>query len=254
MTLISTWDSPLPGAIWDAGLDWDTNTGGIASASIAGWTARITSEHASKPNYMSTLTVLLQPLADDIAVLNTLPGAFDINLAVGAQLDQVGQWLNTSRYINTALTGVYFSFDTAGVGFDQGQWWNPYSPGTALTALSDQSYRQLLLFNRAMIDWDGSIPWIQNAWNSVFGSLGYKLLVQDNRHMHMAYALAGTMPDPVTKGLFLAGYYSPKPAGVQIDFLATPSVAATPYFGFDAQNASISGFDTGAWAVLNPGM
>jgi hypothetical protein len=254
MTLISTWDSLLPGAVWDAGLDWDSNTGGIASASIAGWTAKITSEHADKPDFMATLSVLLQPLADDIAVLNTLPDEFSVAHAVGAQLDQVGQWINTSRYINTALSGVYFSLDTVGLGFDQGQWWNPYSPGTALTALSDQSYRKLLQFNMLMMGWDGSIPWVQNAWDTVFLPLGYKLLIQDYRHMHMAYALAGTVPDPVTQGLFLAGYYSPKPAGVQIDFLATPSVAATPYFGFDAQNTSISGFDAGAWATLNPGM
>ena len=71
--------------------------------------------------------------------------------------------------------------------------------------------------------------------------------------MHMGYALTGTTPDPTTLGLYLAGYFAPKPAGVHVDYLMTPSVAATPYFGFDAQNANIAGFDTGAWGVLNPG-
>jgi hypothetical protein len=253
MTIISTWDSGLPGAIWDATLDWDTNTGGIASASIAGWQARITSEHAPQPNFMATLAVLLQPLADDIALLNTMPGAFDVDLAVGAQLDQVGLWVGVSRYIKTALTGVYFSFDTAGQGFDQGTWWNPYSPATTLTALADDAYRNLIRFNIRMNKWDGTIPGIQAAWNAVYAPLGYTLLIQDNFHMHMSYALAGTAPDPVTKGLYLAGYFAPQPAGVQIDYLYTQSVAATPYFGFDAQNSAVSGFDTGAWGVLNAG-
>ena len=252
-TVISTWDSGLPGAIWDATLDWDSNVGGIASASIAGWQALITSEHADKPNFMATLAVLLQPLADDIAVLNTMPAAFNVDLAIGAQLDAVGQWVNVSRYTNVALTGVYFSFDTAGQGFDQGVWWNPFSPATTLSALPDDIYRDLIKFNIALNRWDGTIPGIYAAWNSVFGASGYVLLVQDNIHMHMGYAIAGPTMPPVLQGLYLAGYFSHRPAGVHVDYIATPSVAATPYFGFDAQNSHIAGFDTGAWAALNPG-
>jgi hypothetical protein len=252
-TVISTWDSGLPGSVFDAGLDWDVNSGGIAQASIAAWLALITSEHAPQPNFMTTLGVLLQPLADDIALLNTFPASFDLDAAVGAQLDAAGQWLNTTRYIQTALTGVYFAFDMAGQGFDAGVWWNPYSPATTLTALPDDIYRNLLKFNVKINQWDGTIPSVLNAWNSVFASKGYVLLVQDYRHMHMGYAIHGTVADPTTQGLYLAGYFSPKPAGVQVDYLMTPSVAATPYFGFDVQNTHIAGFDTGAWGVLNPG-
>jgi hypothetical protein len=252
-TIISTWDSGLPGATWDSGLDWDTNTGGIAQGTIAAWLALVTSEHADKPNFMATLAALLQPLADDIALLNTMPSAFDLDAAVGVQLDQVGAWLNVSRYIQTVLTGVYFSFDTAGQGFDQGVWWNPYSPATTLTALPDDAYRNLLRFNVQMDTWDGTIPGIQAAWDSVFAAKNYILLIQDYPHMHMGYAIAGTAADPVTQGLYLAGYFAPKPAGVHVDFLMTQSVAATPYFGFDVQNSNIAGFDTGAWGVLNPG-
>jgi len=252
-TIISTWDSGLPGATWDSGLDWDSNSGGIAQASIAAWLALITSEHAPQPDFMSTLSVLLQPLADDIALLNTFPAEFDLDTATGVQLDQVGQWLNVSRYIQTELTGVYFSLDVAGQGFDQGVWWNPFSPATALTALPDDIYRDLLRFNVKMHQWDGTIPYIVDAWNSVYASRGYVLLVQDLRHMHMGYAIHGTPADPTTQGLYLAGYFSPKPAGVQVDYLMTPSVASTPYFGFDAQNANIAGFDTGAWGTINPG-
>jgi hypothetical protein len=69
--------------------------------------------------------------------------------------------------------------------------------------------------------------------------------------MHMAYALLGPTPDAVTLALFTQGYLSLKPSGVQIDAFMTPSVPSTPYFGFDAQNSSVSGFDVGAWGNLN---
>jgi hypothetical protein len=219
----------------------------------AAWLALITSEHADKPKYMATLEVLLAPLAEDIDLVGSFPGLFDLTVAVGEQLDQVGQWVGVSRYIKTALTGTYFSLDTAGLGFDEGLWWSPYSPSTTLTALPDDVYRDLLLFTRSVNVWDGTIPGIQAAWDGVFASRGYVLLVQDGQGMHMGYALGGVVAPPAIQGLYLAGYFAPKPAGVEIDYLMTPSVASTPFFGFDAQNSNIAGFDTGAWGILNPG-
>jgi hypothetical protein len=250
---IGTWDSGEPGALWDAGLDWDTNVG-LSPGTTAAWLALVTSEHADKPKFMATLANVLQPFADMVALLQGMSAAFDVSTAVGAQLDIVGEWVNVSRNIPAALTGVYFSFDTAGVGWDQGTWWNPLSPVSQLTALPDDAYRRVIQLKTAWNQWDGTIPATYTAWNLVFASLGIGLLIQDEPGMHMLYALSGTAPDPVTQGMFLNGLLTPKPAGVQVAAFVTPSVLATPYFGFDVQNSAISGWDTGAWGTLNPGL
>jgi hypothetical protein len=250
---ISQWDSGQPGAFWDVGLDWDTNVG-PSPGTVSAWLALVTSGHADKPKFMSTLANVLQPFADTIALLQGMSAAFDVGAATGAQLDIVGQWVNVSRYIPAALTGVYFSWDMAGVGWDQGTWWNPLSPVSQLTALPDDAYRRAIQLKIAWNQWDGTIPAIYTAWNSVFQSFGIGLLIQDEPGMCMLYALSGTVPDPLTQGMFLAGLLTPKPAGVQIDTFMTPSVPATPYFGFDVENSAISGWDTGAWGTLNPGL
>lgn len=252
INIINTWDSPLPGAIYDTGLQYDVNVGGLTGGSIASWLALITAEHADKPNYMATLSFVLQPFADDIAVLNTFTSSYDVDTAVGAQLDIIGKWVNASRNITTAITGVYFSLDTTGLGFDQGQWFNPFSPTTQLAQLADTDYRRLIKFKILINQWDGSAQQVYSAWNSAFTGTGLTLILQDIPGMRMAYGLLGT-PDALTRQLFLGGYYAPRPSGVQIVYFMLPSVAATPFFGFDAQNANVAGFDTGAWGTLYPG-
>ena len=54
MTFVDTWDSGQPKANWDSGLQWDVNVG-LPSGSVAPWLSLVTSEHASKPNFMATL-------------------------------------------------------------------------------------------------------------------------------------------------------------------------------------------------------
>ncbi|MGC7970039.1 DUF2612 domain-containing protein, partial [Salmonella enterica] len=73
----------------------------------------------------------------------TLPFDFDLDQAIGVQLDAVGEWVGISRNITVPLAGVYFSFDIAGLGFDQGVWKGPFDPDTGLTTLDDDTYRLL---------------------------------------------------------------------------------------------------------------
>lgn len=214
------------------------------------YTALITSEHAEQPNYLATVAASVQPLAEVYDLLNSMPALYDLDQAVGVQLDAVGEWVGRTRYLNTPLVGVYFSFDTAGVGFDQGTWKGLYDPDSGLTALPDDAYRTLLRAKILANNWDGTIPGAYAAWNTVFGPTGSQVVIQDNSDMTMAVGLVGPSPDAVTLALFTGGYLSLKSAGVRINFYAVPTVPNTPLFGFDAQAAGIAGFDTGAFAEL----
>lgn len=246
---IDSWDSGQPGATWDSGLQWDVNVG-PSPGNIQPYIDLITSEHRDAPNFIATLSAVLQPFADNIATLRTLYTKFDIDIAVGAQLDVVGEWVGQSRFLSVPLTGVYFSFDNALVGFDLGTWHGPFDPDNELIALPDEAYRTLLKAKVLNNRWDGTIPQAYEIWDVLFAGTDFGLLIQDFGNMHMLFAMTGAAPDAVTLALFTGGYLNNRPSGVKVDGYMVPSVPDTPYFGFDVENSSIAGFDTGAWGTL----
>lgn len=248
------------------------------SGDPAGYLDLVTSEHRSKPNFIASLKAVVQPFADQLDVLASVAPAFDIDAAVGVQLDAVGLWVGRSRNLRLAITGVYFALDTDGVGFDQGAWKGPFDPSTGLVALPDDSYRVLLKATVAANQWDGTIPSAYAIWDSLFGGsvspISFEgagpvtfvgggpisftsepattgILIQDNGDMTMLFALTGQTPDAITLALLTGGYLALKPAGVHIDAYMAPSIPG-PIFGFDVENSAISGFDAGGWGTLYP--
>ncbi len=215
---------------------------------VSRYTGLITSEHADKPKFVATVAASVQPFADVLATLTALPAAFDIDQAVGTQLDIVGLWVGVSRQLLEPLTGVYFSFDTIGLGFDQGTWQGPFDPTSGLVSLPDDAYRALLYATIGSNQWDGTIPGAYGVWQLLFGS-SERILIQDFGDMSMLTALMDKSANATINALFTTGAIRLKPAGVQL-ITAVPSVALAPLFGFDVQNASISGWDSGCWPTI----
>jgi hypothetical protein len=185
------------------------------SGDVSPYTSLITSEHASAPNFVATVAASCQPFADLLAVLQSIPSLYDLDNAVGAQLDTVGLWVGVSRNLAEPLTGVYFSFDTAGVGFDQGVWFGPGDSTTTLFALPDDIYRTLLRAKIAANQWDGSIPDAYAIWDIMLQPIGLDIQITDNGDMTMTQTLVGT-PDVVTQAIFNQGLLDLKPAGVSV--------------------------------------
>lgn len=247
--LVTNWDTNQPGATWDSGLSWDVNVG-PSLGNTASYLSRITSQYSQKPKFMTMVQNVIQPFADIIAVMESIPGLFDLDKAIGSQLDTVGQWVGVTRNIAVPLTNVYFTLDNPALGFDSGTWFSTFNPSSGVVNLDDNAYRTLIRARIANNQWDGTIPGAYAVWNAVFAGTGIGVLIQDLENMHMVMALTGPVPDAVTTALFKGGYLNIKPATVHIDAYMTPSVPNTPYFGFDMNNSSISGFDTGAWGSL----
>ena len=249
--IITNWDSGQIGANWDSGLQWDINLG-PSLGSVASWLALVTSEHASKPNFMAMLSVTLQPVADNIAILQSIPTAYDVDFAVGEQLDTVGEWVGITRNISTPLTGVFFSWDVVGLGWGEGNWISSIN-ASQLTQLPDPQYRTLLYAKIAANHWDGTIPGAYKVFDTIFEGTGFGVLIQDLQGMHMSMALTGPVPDAVTQALFTGGYFNLKPAGVRIDKYYLPPVDNVPYFGFGVSSPFIAGWGIGYWGVTAPG-
>lgn len=187
---------------------------------VTPYLALLPSEHADKPNFVAVLTAAVQPFADQQVTLKSLPTQFDLDSAVGVQLDALGVRVNRDRY--------------------------------ALGPLADDVYRTLLRATVIANHWDGSVAGAYEAWDALFAPAGISILIIDHQDMSMSLGLVGVVPDADTIALLTGGYLNLKPAGVRIDGYFYPTVGDAPLFGFDVENSNISGFDAGNWAVFLP--
>jgi hypothetical protein len=223
------------------------------SGDITPYTSLVTSEHSDKPHFIAAISALVQPFADQAAVLQSMPGLYDIDVAAGTQLDAVGEWVGVSRNLQVPLTGVYFALDTSGVGLDQGIWQGPFDPSTELDVLPDSIYRQVLYARIANNQWDGTVPTAYKFMQPVFPA-GSQFFIQDNGDMSMYVGVLGATPlPPIYQALLTGGDFNIKPAGVRINGYVTPSVPGDPVFGFDADGSVIGGLDHGCWPTITGG-
>lgn len=206
----------------------------------------IPSQHRQKPRYMATVEALMRPLCGVDELLQELRTAFDLDTAIGRQLDAVGVRVGRTRHLHTPLEGVYFSWNTEGVGWNEGIWKGRYDPETGMISLPDDIYRMLLKAKVAANRWDGTTPGAYDAWEIAFADLGSIILIQDNQDMSMIVGIAGMRLNPVFEQLLLQGYVPLKPEGVRIKWYAvTPD--GGPLFAWNCDSPALAGWNTGRW-------
>lgn len=215
---------------------------------IKDYAGKITSEHADKPKYMAMVESVAQCFVDTAGVAKSLPVEFDLDSAIGVQLDAVGEWVGISRRISTALTGVYFSLDITGLGFDEGAWQGPFDPDTGITVLDDDTYRTLIRARIGANKWDGTLEQSKEILDLVFSGDTYAF-IQDNQDMTISIGMAGNPPSAIEWALLTGGYITPKPQSVDVKYFYSPT-ASGPLFGFDVSNQYIAGFDQGSWGKV----
>lgn len=252
------------------------------------YTNLITAEHADKPKYSAMVAAVAGAFSDVTNLLRSLDQKFDLDAAVGAQLDVIGRWVGLSRNIATPLA-VYFSLDTDTLGFDEGNWKQAFDPSEGLATLDDDTYRALIRAKIGANNWDGTLTMMLSIYQSIFGVNGSKVLtnlevvvdslgsrsfgggavaegpvnknytsastfgtnafVVDYQDMSMDVYLSGSAPSALLKSVLKNAYVPIKPEGVRIRGYTISSVNRTPLFGFDIQNAYIAGFNTGSLGV-----
>lgn len=68
---------------------------------------RVPSEHRDKPRFVETLRSLLGPVLELQALMERVPFDYDLDSAVGKQLDVVGEWVGRNRYVSIPIEGVF---------------------------------------------------------------------------------------------------------------------------------------------------
>jgi hypothetical protein len=217
-------------------------------ADVDSYLSLITSFHRGKPKFAAMVKALVEPIVAQQAFMAHLPLDFDLDQAIGVQLDHVGEWVGRTRFIKVPIANAWFSFDNALRGFDRGVWYQPqYDTPAGITRLDDDTYRTLLRAKIAANNWDGTLPSAKAALEILFPDGETAILVIDNQDMTITFGVAGVIPSALFIALLSQGYLPLKPEGVRADYLIT--TVDGPLFGFDVQNSLISGFDTGAWGA-----
>lgn len=215
----------------------------------ADYQALIPSWNAKKPTFVATVGGFVTAFAAAQTALYTFPPAYDLDQAVGDQLDVLGLWIGFDRAVTVPLPNIYFSYDLANLGYDQGNWLGPFDPTTGLQYLDDGTYRLMLRVKIEANNWSGLIADADAAYNALFAPYpGVNAFVKDNEDMTMTVAISGNLPPAIIFALFLGGYFPFVPVAVGVNYYVT-SVAGSTCFGFDASNTYVAGWDSGVWAL-----
>lgn len=219
------------------------------------YTDLITNYHSQKPLFVDHIDLITRPLSDVADAMTALITEFDIDEAIGVQLDILGKWIGRTRVVSQPISGIYFSFDTDGLGFDQGVWQGPYDPDAGFTNLSDETYRIILKAKIAINHWNGTNETLPAILETALTGSGLKMQIVDNQDMTISvWVFPEVDISTVSLELIAAirqGYLTVKAAGVWAGDIQTPSIetpsTGNKFFGFDMDNDYIAGFDSGAW-------
>lgn len=236
---------------WIGGFAIGLDAIGVPDAEIilSHYESLITPQHAGKSKFMATISATMGPIAEARAFLATIQPAFDIDFAIGAQLDIAGLWVGRSRQIPVPIASPWMSLDDAIRGLDHAPLYVPgITAGNTYASLDDDTYRRLLYAKRAANAWDGMATSAQAILTAFIIFPGALIFVEDKGDRTMAIGVAGQLPPIVDLEILGQNLIPLKPTGVELDVYVT-SVNGAPLAGCDVENSLISGCDVGALGV-----
>jgi hypothetical protein len=218
-------------------------------------------QYQNQPKARATIEAVISMLMLYDMMISVRDG-YDLDTAVGRQLDILGKYLGEDRIITgTSFTRDYYGFsdygDTApfdnepmldyGDEIPDVQWFDYRDSTQSLFALNDDEYRQILRFKLVQNYSDGSNQDVDNFLQEYFGE---SVLFFDNQNMVLTYVFDETAERLVTiaqsEGLL------PRPAGVGLSVAFTPDIeniyTYTDY-GQDAPAYGIGFLDYGDAAI-----
>jgi len=205
----------------------------------------VPSQNSAQPKFMAVLETLLeghariQEVSADWAVL------FNLDSALGTQLDVLGEWVGISRLLRVPVMGVYFEWDgTDLVGWDAGIWQGTFDPDSGIVALNDEDYRRLIRTKILINHWDGSQEQMLAIWNQFLPD-GRPGIIVDNQDMSISLGFEGGPLVGLQLAVLLLGLPLIKPSGVRIleVFSATND---EPLLFWDSD----PGWDVAYWSIL----
>ena len=145
-------------------------------------------QYRNKPKVLDTIDAFVRPTAMDL-LPQAVNDAFNLDSAIGVQLDTLGKYIGVTRKINTF---------------------------TQLIILSDSDYRTLLKIKRALNSIGSSLSDIQSF---IVSNLNRAMFVIDNANMSMSFFFDSSLITlDLVQALIRQGLL-PKPMGVNTNLI-----------------------------------
>ncbi|RKQ40611.1 DUF2612 domain-containing protein [Enterobacter sp. R1(2018)] len=173
------------------------------------------------PNYAKTLDVLTTAFTTQQTVSRSLINNFDLDKAIGAQLDIIGKWIGSTRRIFAPIEDYFFSFDSETLGFDYGYWKNRYDSEFGFVDLDDSNFRTVLRAKIGANNWDGTNQTLPDILQGIYPKKDILISYTDNQDMTMTVTVKGKSISTITKEIIRQGYLAIKPAGITVNYEIT---------------------------------
>ncbi len=217
---------------------------------------------STRPKFNDTLQVTLQPFIDLQVFVANIPQEFDLDYAIGVQLDILGQWIGISRNIKIPIPDPWFRLDDIARGLDKGIWFQIEfnNSSTVLSTLDDETYRRVLKAKVLANKWNGTTEQLESILSMLFNDIDVKTFVQDNglgmtpemgfkkHNLVLFFGVSGKIPPITLLTILEQNMLAIEPAGIKVKPLST-SKNNTPIFGLDINNSYVGGLDAGSWGI-----
>lgn len=176
----------------------------------------ITSEHRDKPKYIAMLTGIFDQFVNNANVMDSIKNGLDPDIAIGKQLDILGEYIGQSRQLTVNVDGLE-------------------------SVLSDEDYRFLLKARIAQGFWDGTVEGVYSIWNSLFSDVAFVLV--DNQDMSCSFNISPEGLTPIQVQMIIMNMIIPKPVGVKYNYEFLSRIL----FAYDMNTDYYKGYDLGYW-------
>lgn len=180
----------------------------------------IPSQHRYHPRFRAWCSLMMEPFQQAIDLCLAMPSHFDIDTAVGKQLDTLGLWIGRSRFVQVPLTDFFFTWDTTPEeGWDASNWVGEFESQDFRVTLSDEDYRKLLKAKISANNWNGDRAGQYRTLEAAFGATkAASILIRDNQDMTMSVLYNAGVLTATEAALLTKEYILIRPCGVGINF------------------------------------
>ena len=188
---------------------------------VAYYASKLALQYRTLPKATATISILAkQAVADFFA--EDIQNAYDLETAVGAQLDVLAKYIGVSRNSNIPTTAQFFGYAlVAGGGSVNGYnsavdpatngflYERVYASSLPETAFTDEQFQFVLSLQIALNHFDGTLAYIQQMLADYFGG---QVTVTDNLNMSLTYSVPDNFPISAT----VLASFLPRPIGCGI--------------------------------------
>lgn len=183
----------------------------------------VTSQYQNSPKFLEWLRVVIEMCKDIQDCTEQMVSAFDIDSALGNQLDILGSIIGQTRFLK-------------------------FDPTESSSYLSDEDYRKVLKLRTYTNYWDGKLHSLHSAWNKVFPDCS--MVIDDQQNMSAEITLTGRLSS-VIKEMIYNDLIIPRPEGVEYFHVGVaPETSALFSYDYnDTESEVYKGYDVGYWDV-----